>query len=88
MSGWKVTWTKSAHDYYQKMTRGYQQRVKRAVIELEKDPFASKHVQRLHGELEGLCRYRIGEFRMIFRVIEQETEVRILAIAARGDVYK
>ncbi len=88
MSGWKVTWTKSAHNYYQKMAKDYQQKVKKAVAELELDPFASKNVKRLHGELEGLCRYRIGKFRMIFRVIEQAGEVRILAIAARGAVYK
>jgi mRNA interferase RelE/StbE len=70
------------------MGRDYQQKVQEAVRELEDEPFSSKNVKRLHGELEGLYRYRVGKFRMIFRVLEETGEVRILAIASRGDIYK
>lgn len=87
MTNWKVTWTRAARNYYEGMTKDYQRKVKQAVKELEIDPFSSKNVRRLHGELEGLCRYRIGKFRMIFRVLTEAEEVRILAIASRGDIY-
>ncbi len=88
MIPWGVTWTGSAARYYLRMEKGYQEMVQQAVRELEADPFSSQNIKRLRGELEGLYRYRLGRFRMIFRILEDAREVRILAIASRGDIYK
>lgn len=88
MTQWRVTWTKTAKNYYKRMEKEYQTKVQEAVRELEKDPFSPKNVKRLHGELENLYRYRVGRFRMVFRIVEEASEVRILAIASRGDIYK
>ncbi len=88
MTRWDVTWTKSAREYYEKMAGNEQEKMKRAVKALEVDPFSSKKVKRLHGKLEGLHRYRVGKFRMVFTILAQEKEVRILAIASRGSIYK
>jgi len=85
---WTVTWTKSAENYYKRMEKTYQVRFQKAVRELETDPLASKDVKRLHSELRGLYRYRVGRFRMVLRIVEESREVRILAIASRGDIYK
>ena len=54
MTSWKVTWTRAARNYYEGMTKDYQRKVKQAVKELEIDPFSSKNVRRLHGELANL----------------------------------
>lgn len=88
MSLWTVTWTKTAENYCSRMDKTYRERVQEAIRELAKDPFSSQNVKRLHGELEGLYRYRVGRFRMVFRVLDDAREVRILAIASRGDAYK
>jgi mRNA interferase RelE/StbE len=40
----------------------------------------------LHGEWDGCYRLRIGEYRVIFRYIEQGLE--ILAVGHRSDVYQ
>ncbi len=88
MTPWRVTWTRTAQNYYSRMSKHHQAKAREAIHELETDPFSSRNVKRLHGDLEGLCRYRLGRFRMVFRVVEEEREVRILAIAGRGDVYK
>lgn len=88
MTPWRVTWTRTAEKYYLRMDKEYQEKVQEAVRELEVDPLSSKNVRRLHGELEGLYRYRVGRFRMVFRIVEEAREVRVLAIASRGDVYK
>jgi len=85
---WRVIWTRSARNYYLKMDEEYRDKVRKAVGELEKDPFSSQNVKPLHGELEGLYRYRVGRFRMVFRVIMDPGEVRIIAIASRGSIYK
>lgn len=88
MTPWRVTWTRTAEKYYLRMDKEYQEKVQEAVRELEVDPLSSKNVRRLHGELEGLYRYRVGRFRMVFRIVGEAREVRVLAIASRGDVYK
>ena len=69
------------------MDKRYQEQVIEAIRELEEDPFTCKNSKRLHGQLEGLYRYRIGKFRMIFKIVTETSEVRILAIASRGDIY-
>jgi len=88
LTEWRVTWTKTAESYYKRMAREYQQKVQEVVRELESAPSSSRNVKRLHGEMEGLCRYRIGKLRMVFRVVEESNEVIIIAIASRGDIYK
>lgn len=88
MSQWRIVWTGSAENYYRRMEKAQQLKFQKAVRELETDPLASKNVKRLHGELRGLHRYRVGRFRMVFRVVEESREVRILAISSRGDIYK
>jgi len=88
LTRWRIIWTKSARNYYLKMDGEYQDRFQKAVRELERVPFSGKNIKRLHGELEGLYRFRVGRFRMVFRIIEESGEVRILAIASRGDAYK
>lgn len=87
MTRWRVGWTATARNYYSRMGRQYQKQVKEAIQELERDPFACKNAKRLHGQLEGLYRYRVGKFRMIFRIVPEAGEVRILAVASRGDIY-
>ena len=88
MRRWRVTWTRAAEGYYRRLGSEHQGRFQEAVAALETDPFASKNVKRLHGELKGLYRYRVGGFRMVFRVLEEGKEIRILAIASRGDIYR
>jgi len=69
------------------MDRQYQELVREALQEQEINPFTCKNARSLHGQLEGLFRYRVGKFRMIFRIITETGEIRILAIASRGDIY-
>jgi len=41
----------------------------------------------LHGSLKGYRKLRIGDWRVIYRVIDDK-EIRIITIANRKDVYK
>lgn len=88
MSRWRVTWTATARHYYSRLDRQSRERIVEALQELERDPFACRNARRLHGQLEGLYRYRVGKLRMVFRVLPEAHELRLLAIASRGDIYK
>ena len=41
----------------------------------------------LHGSLKGYRKLRVGDWRVIYRVINDK-EIRIIAIGNRKDVYK
>ena len=85
---WRVTWTATAKNYYSRMDKQSRERIGEALKEIGSDPLACKNAKRLHGRLEGLYRYRVGKFRMIFRILAEASEVRVLAIASRGNIYK
>jgi mRNA interferase RelE/StbE len=45
-------------------------------------------VEPLHGELKGLYRVRIGNYRVIYAINDNKLLILIIKIAKRGDVYK
>ena len=51
---------------------------------LESDPFLGK---RLRGEFEGSHSLRIGDYRLIYRVIMSEKRVILMTVAHRHKAY-
>ncbi len=45
-------------------------------------------IKRLHGEFEGLFRFRIGSIRIVYSIDESERTIEIVNIDNRGDVYR
>ena len=54
-------------------------------IATEEDP--SRFGKALHGDLAGLWRYRIGDYRLICSLHEGELLVLVLKVGHRRDVY-
>jgi mRNA interferase RelE/StbE len=42
----------------------------RCFAQLERDPRRHNNIKRLSGELAGLSRYRVGDWRVLFRVYD------------------
>lgn len=42
----------------------------------------------LKGSLKGFCRYRVGDYRIIYALDHEEKEVIILKISHRKKIYK
>lgn len=60
----------------------------RCFQQLEQDPRRHNNIKRLSGELKGLVRYRIGNWRVIYSIKEDKNEVHVLTIAHRSEVYE
>jgi mRNA interferase RelE/StbE len=60
----------------------------RCFAQLESEPRRHANVKRLKGELAGLSRYRVGDWRVVYRMVESERCVFVLLIAHRRDVYE
>jgi addiction module RelE/StbE family toxin len=54
---------------------------------LEKNPLYGSTIRPLTGQLKGLYRYRIGDWRVIYQLSKQQVIVEIIAILPRGNVY-
>lgn len=56
--------------------------------QLERDPERHNNIKRLSGEFKGLHRYRIGDWRVVYRIEHELHRVRVLVVAHRPDVYE
>ena len=92
--------TRKAQKFYQQAPPDLAQRLNRCFDQLCQDPYNSTNIKLLKGEFAGCFRYRVGDWRVIYKVdlarqmepinIEQDDEdliITILLIAHRRAVY-
>jgi mRNA interferase RelE/StbE len=60
----------------------------RCFAQLEREPRRHNNVKHLSGKLAGRLRYRIGDWRVIYRIDDQANQVLVLSIAHRREVYE
>ena len=84
----KLVFTKNAAKYYGKIDDKGKRLLNQCFDHLRENPLAGASAKRLHGELEGLYRYRVGGLRVIYKVEVEKIVVLVVAIGSRGDIYK
>jgi mRNA interferase RelE/StbE len=55
---------------------------------LRENPFFGSNIKKLKGEYKDIYRYRIGDYRLFYKVYEETVIVFIIDIEARKDAYK
>jgi mRNA interferase RelE/StbE len=55
---------------------------------LEKNPFFGVNIKKLKGEYKEIYRFRIGDFRIFYKIDEQKAIIYIINIENRQDAYK
>ena len=60
----------------------------RCFRQLERDPRRHNNIKRLSGALAGLFRYRVGDWRVIYRISDAQTLVDVVAVRHRRDAYR
>jgi mRNA interferase RelE/StbE len=84
---WEIIFTRPAEKVYDKSPKDMQQRLDDCLEALEKNPFYSSNIKPLTGQLKGLYRCRVGDWRVIYRLFKEKRIVEIVAILPRGDAY-
>ncbi len=74
----------SAARELQRIERSDRERLIAAIDRLAENPFAGSA---LKGELRGLRRIRVGDYRLIYEVREQDLVVLVLRAAHRREAY-
>lgn len=87
---WKVKVSSHAEKYYNRLDKNLQQRIKNALVNLSKyeSPLEHPQVKILTGELKGFNRLRVGDYRIIFGLIEEAKTIAVVNIFPRGDAYR
>lgn len=82
---WTIRYAGSAARSIRKLDPQVRQRVRKAIEILGGDPLRGKPLQL---DLKGLRSWRTGDFRIVYRVIEDRVEILVVAVGHRRDVYE
>ena len=87
---WTIKASSRAEKYYKRLDEKTRKRIKKELIALSEsdNPIDYKHVKPLTGDLKGFYRLRIGDYRIVFSIIEEIRTIAVVNIAPRGNVYK
>jgi mRNA interferase RelE/StbE len=80
--------TRDAQAFYQKAEQSLVNRLNRCFDQLEQNPYEHPNIRRLRGPLAGQWRYRVGDWRVVYRVDEEEKAVTVLLIVHRSRAYR
>lgn len=86
---WTIRVSSNAEKYYRKLDRKLRKRIKNALVTLSQyeKPLEHPQVKPLTGNLKGFYRLRIGNYRIIFGLLEESKIIAVVNIFPRGDAY-
>lgn len=84
---YEIALTEEALSTYRRADRSLARRLNRCFDRLRDNPYSHPNIRRLTGNLRGRLRYRIGDWRVVYRVDEKTRQVTVLVIAHRSGVY-
>jgi mRNA interferase RelE/StbE len=80
-----VKYTKEAKKNIEKLDQSIKQVIKKAIESLSSNPYRGKP---LVYELSGLFSFRTSDYRIIYRIREEEILIIIIAVGHRKEIYK
>lgn len=83
---YKITFTKQAFQKLKKLPKNLQRIIRKRIEDLAKDPYApNNNATKLQG-IDGY-RLRVGDWRVIYHIDNNQLVIEIIKIASRGEVY-
>jgi mRNA interferase RelE/StbE len=85
---YRVVFVKKAIKELSRIDPVWQQRIKQRIVLLAQGPSTLKpNIKKLKGRYTKFVRLRVSNYRIIFKVIENELVILIIRIAHRKEVY-
>jgi mRNA interferase RelE/StbE len=85
---YKVDLSAKAQKFYGKADLPLARKLARCFEQLEQDPRQHSNIKQLKGGLAGCYRYRVGDYRVIYRIDDAQQLVAVLKIAHRSEAYE
>ncbi|MCZ7670420.1 MAG: type II toxin-antitoxin system RelE/ParE family toxin [Chloroflexi bacterium] len=80
--------TQAAQKFYAKADTPLTKQLNRCFAQLSQNPHIHPNIKRLSGKFSGFYRYRVGDYRVVYEIKEDNAIVIILIIAHRREVYR
>jgi mRNA interferase RelE/StbE len=84
---YELTFAKSAREFYEDADGPLQRRFERGFAQLRADPHQHPNIRPLKGRFAGHLRYRVGDYRIVYHILDSERLVVVVVIGHRRDVY-
>jgi len=84
----EVILSPEAQAFYAAAEQPLARKLAKCFKQLENDPRRHNNIKRLSGPLAGRSRYRVGDWRVLFRVEEAANRVVVLTVAHRSEIYE
>lgn len=85
---YRVVLSAHASRQYRKLDPPVRHEVQSGIDALRRDPLHGSKIKRLKGRLREYCRYRAGDYRVLYTVDTAERVVYVDYIQHRRDVYR
>jgi mRNA interferase RelE/StbE len=86
---WKLSFLPKAQKQLQALDAGAQKRILKFLVErLLASPDPRTLGKALAGEMQGLWRYRVGDYRLICRIEDQAVTILVLEVGHRREIYR
>ena len=87
-SNYNIQFTKEASKVLRKLDKATARRIVQAIELLSTDPYNHPQTKQMKGYEGDFYRLRIGNFRVIYEIIDNRLLIIVVRIGPRGDVYK
>ncbi|MGD0387617.1 MAG: type II toxin-antitoxin system RelE/ParE family toxin [Tepidisphaeraceae bacterium] len=74
--------------FFERADANLQRRLDRCFSVLRSEPRKHNNIKRLKGEFSHLLRYRVGDWRVVYRIEDAARLIVVVNIAHRRDVYE
>ena len=82
-----VRYTKQAIKYLRKMPSKKATQIRDKIAQIAHGDTEGLNITAMHGE-DNFYRLRVGDYRAIYEIIEDQLVLVVVKVGARGDVYK
>lgn len=86
MPSYSITYKPSAAKAFRKIHPNERKRIKEAIESLSTNPRPQGYIQLSGGA--GECRVRVGQYRIVYDIEDDELVILVLRIAHRREVYR
>jgi mRNA interferase RelE/StbE len=77
-----------AKKVYVSADKALARKIARCLQQLEKTPRSHPNIKSLKGSYAGYYRYRIGDYRVIYTIYDEQEQVFVVAISHRSEAYE
>ena len=85
---YEIRLTRDAQRFYQAADDPLVRKLNRCFDQLRREAHEHPNIKRLTGPLAGHWRYRVGDWRVVYRVDEDAQAVTVILITHRSRVYR